>query len=416
MHGLLLALILFILLSGFFSGSETGMMSLNRYRLRHLVRKKHCGAMRSNRLLARPDRLLGIILIGNTFCNILASSLATIIAIKLYGNVGILIATIVLTLLILVFAEILPKTIAASYPEKFAFFVSWPLQILLFILYPIVWAATGFVNGLLRLLHLQVKRHVVDPLTYDELRTVVYESASKITDRHQDMLLRILDLRHITVDDVMVPRNEIIGIDINDKWTDVLKQLADITYAHVLVYRDSVDNVVGILHIHKVIELLLQDKLVKNSLLQAVDEIYFIPEATSLTAQLLNFQHRQISLALVVDEYGDIQGLVTLEDILEEIVGEFASEAENVPKEIMAEQDGGFLVDGGINLRDLNRELHWQLPIAGPKTLSGLIIEHLEAIPKAGVKIEIAGYAIEVVKVQGKMVKLARMMSRGTHE
>lgn len=416
MHGLLLALILFILLSGFFSGSETGMMSLNRYRLRHLVRKKHRGAMRSNRLLTRPDRLLGIILIGNTFCNILASSIATIIAVKLYGNVGILIATIVLTLLILVFAEILPKTIAASYPEKFAFFVSWPLQILLFILYPIVWAATGFVNGLLRLLHLQVKRHVVDPLSYDELRTVVHESASKITDRHQDMLLRILDLRHITVDDVMVPRNEIVGIDVNDEWPDVLKQLVDIKYAHVLVYRDSVDNVVGVLHIHKVIEILLQDKLVKNSLLQAVEEVYFIPEATSLTAQLLNFQHRQISLALVVDEYGDIQGLVTLEDILEEIVGEFASEAENVPKEIMAEQDGNFLIDGGINLRDLNRELHWQLPIAGPKTLSGLIIEHLEVIPKTGVKMQIAGYAIEVVKVQGKMVGLARIMPRGTNE
>jgi Mg2+/Co2+ transporter CorB len=406
-----------IFISAYFSGSETGMMSLNRYRLRHLEKEKHKGAKRVSKLLKRPDRLIGLILIGNNLVNIAASSIATIIAIRLSIELGLskdvalLLATVVLTLVVLIFAEVTPKTLAALYPEKIAFPSSIILSILLKILLPFVMAVNWITNGILMLLGISSEQREQHSLSSEELRTVVNESGALLHEQDQSMLMSILDLEKVSVDDIMIPRSELVGIDINDDWKKIQKQLTQANHTRVLLYRDNIDDVVGYIHARDALKLLSKSQFTKATLLRAVRELYFIPEGTPLNIQLLKFQHAKERLGLVVDEYGDIQGLVTLEDILEEIVGDFTTTmTPTASEEVTLQPDGSYLVDGSASIRDINKEMSWHLPTDGPKTLNGLIIEHLEDIPQNKLSVRIAGYPVEIVDVTGSMITTVRVM------
>ena len=403
------ALFFLIVLSGFFSGSETGLISLNRYRLRHLAREGNRGAMRADRLLQRTDRLIGIILLGNNFVNILASALATVIGIRVLGEAGLFVATLGLTVVILIFAEVAPKTLAALHPERFAFPASFVLGPLLKAFYPLVWTINTIANGLLRLLRVSPETVPSQHLTTEELRTVVNEAGAMIPQRHQKMLLNLLDLEKSTVEAIMVPRHEIDGIDLEDDWDEVVEQLCNSQHTRLPVYRGSVDNVVGVVHMRNVLGLQRRDAFDPQSLEQILKDPYFIPEGTPLNTQLLNFQQNQRRIGMVVDEYGDIQGLATLDDILEEIVGEFTTDPAARIKEIHPQEDGSYLVDAGISVRELNRAMHWHLPIEGPKTLNGLILEYLEAIPESGTSLLLSGYPIEIVQVGSSAVKTVRI-------
>lgn len=408
---LLIALVVLIFLSGFFSSSETAMMALNRYRLRHLARNKHRAAMRVSQLLERQDRLLGVILIGNTFANILASSLATVLAVHYFGDVGIAIATFILTFVILILAEVAPKTFAAAHPQRIAFIVSLPLKILLNLFYPIVWSANFLANGLLKLFRIPIKRDSVEHLTSDELGTLVKEAGDKIPDTHQDMLLAILELEKVTVDDIMIPRNDIIGIDLEDDWSDIHKQITCGEHTKMPVYIGDIDNIKGMLHVRKALNLLSKSQLTKETILESLNEPYFIPEGTPLHTQLLNFRTVKVRTAFVVDEYGDIQGLATLEDILEEIVGEFTTDIPAIHKEIKKQADGSYIVDAAITVRELNKQTNMNFDTSGPKTLSGLIIEELEMIPQQGVGLKISGHPVEVLKVENNRIESVLIVS-----
>jgi magnesium and cobalt exporter, CNNM family len=401
------ALIFLIILSAFFSGSETGLVSLNRYRLRHLAKTKHRGAARAAKLLERPDRLIGLILLGNNFVNILASSIATILALRLYGEAGIAIAAGILTLVILIFSEVTPKTLAVLHPERFAFPAAFVLSPLLKILYPLVWLINIAANSLLRMGGINTNKATSQALSSEELRMVVTEAGAMIPRRHQLMLTNILDLEKVTVDDIMVPRNELVGIDINDDWDDILKQLTNSQHTRIPVFEGDIHNVLGMIHVRNILQLLTQKESSKDDLTRWVRPAYFVPEGTPLNKQLLQFQHEKRRSGLVVDEYGDVQGLVTLEDILEEIVGEFTTDPAVHIKEVHRQEDGTFLVDGSASIRELNRVMQWELPTKGPKTFSGLITEHMESIPEPGTSLMLAGYPVEIVQTKDNMVKTA---------
>jgi Mg2+/Co2+ transporter CorB len=409
---LFIALGILILISAYFSGSETGMMSLNRYRLRHLEKEKHKGAKRVSKLLKRPDRLIGLILIGNNLVNIAAASIATVIGIRYFGDVyGMLASTVGLTLIILIFAEVTPKTLAALYPEKIAFPSSIVLSLLLKLMFPLVIAVNWITNGILMLLGISSEQREQHSLSSEELRTVVNESGSLLHEQDQSMLMSILDLEKVSVEDIMIPRSELVGIDVNDDWKKIQKQLTQANHTRVLLYRDNIDDVVGYIHARDALKLLSKSQFTKATLLRAVRELYFIPEGTPLNIQLLKFQHAKERLGLVVDEYGDIQGLVTLEDILEEIVGDFTTTmTPTTSEEVILQPDGSYLVDGSASVRDVNKEMSWELPTDGPKTLNGLIIEHFEDIPQSNLSIRIAGYPIEIVEVSSNRIKTVRVM------
>lgn len=410
LSALFIALVALIACSAFFSSSETGLMTLNRYRMRHLAKTGHKGALRASRLLTRPDRLIGLILLGNNFVNILASSLATVIAIRLLGELGIPVAAVVLTLVVLIFAEVAPKTLAALHPERIAYPASLVLGPLLVALYPLVWAVNGVSNLLLKPLGVTNVDPSQQSLSPEELRTVVMEAGVMIPKRHLNMLLSILDLEAVTVEDIMVPRNELEGIDLEDDWDKVIEQLTRSPYTRLLVYRGSIDQVVGFLHLRKVLNLMTRKPDFQREDLEAlIREPYFIPEGTPLNKQLLNFQKERRRSGLVVDEYGDLLGLVTLEDILEEIVGEFTTDPSAVDRHITPQVDGSYLVDGGATIRGLNRSLNWQLPTDGPKTLNGLIMEYLETIPEPGTSLLLAGHPVEIVRIAGNRVKTVRI-------
>ena len=402
-------LVVLIILSAFFSSSETGMMALNRYRLRHLVKSKHRGAQRASALLEHPDRLIGLILLGNNFVNILASSLATVIALRLLGEAGIALAAGLLTLVILVFAEVAPKTLAAIHPERIAFPAAYVLTPLLKVLYPLVWMINWVSNGVLRLLRVSTKARQLDHLSTDELRTVVNEAGAMISRNYQSMLVSILDLEKATVDDIMVPRNEINGIDLVDPEQDVLEQVANSQHTHLPVYRGDVDDIVGILHLRKILKPLQAGEFSKDLLVENAQDPYFVPAGTPLNTQLRNFQRQKRRIGLVVDEYGDIEGLVTLEDILEEIVGEFTTDPAALNPDIHPQPDGTYLIDCSANVRELNRAMHWGLPTDGPKTLNGLILEYLETIPEPGTTFLLAGHPLEIVQTTGHAVKTAKL-------
>lgn len=407
---LLLGLLLFlIILSGFFSGSETGLISLNRYRLRHLAKDGHRGAQRAQELLQRPDRLIGLILLGNNFVNILASAIATIVAVRLLGEAGVMVATALLTVVVLLFAEVAPKTVAALNPERVAFPASFILKPLLKILYPLVWLINLIANGLLRLIGAAPQGDGSQALSQEELRSVVAEAGSMIPQRHQQMLLSIFDLEKVTVEDIMIPRQEIIGIDLEDEWEEIVEQIRSSQHTRLPVYRASIDHVVGFFHLRSVVALERNGTLNRQSFERVLREPYFIPEATPLNTQLLNFQKQRRRIGLVVDEYGDIRGLVTLDDILEEIVGEFTTDPANSMKEVHPQDDGTYLVDGGANIRELNRLMNWELPTGGAKTLNGTIIEYLETIPEPGTSLLLSHYPIEIIQCSNSAIKTVRI-------
>jgi len=407
----LLFIILFVLLlcSAFFSSAETALMSLNRYRLRHLEHKGHAGAVLASQLLARPDRLIGLILLGNNFVNIFASAIATIIGIKLFGENGIVIATFTLTLIVLLFAEVTPKTLAALHPERVAFPASYVLKPLSFLLYPLVWFINAITNRLLRLLGVSPEDAGSSAINSEELRMALVEAGSMIPKRHKKMLVSILDLEKVTVNDVMVPRNEVEGLDINAPISEIIKQLSHCAHTRLPIYEESLDNIIGILHVRKALHLLAQENFTIETLNSITKEAYFVPEGTPLNTQLIQFQRLRRRTGLVVDEYGDITGLVTLEDIFREIVGEFTADSIDEDKDIHPQQDGSFLINGSANIREINRSNHWHLPTEGPKTINGLILEVLESIPDPGVSLRIENYVIEVVQTADNTIKTVRI-------
>jgi len=398
-----ISMVLLLCSSAYFSGTETAMMAINRYRLKHLVKKKHRAARISNKLLRYPDRLLGVILIGNNLVNFTAATIATIIGMRLFGDTGVLLAPWVLTATFLVFAEVAPKTLAAERPERWAFkavYVLEPIQRLLVIPVKMVNLLS---NAIVRLF-LKNEPAQSDSLSTDELRTVVNEGAKGVGER-QNMMVRLLDLEQVSVNDIMIPRGEIEAIDIDCEMNEIVEVASNSQYTLLPIYKESINNIIGILHLRRLARFMGSNEFTKSDLMQLTREPYYIPEATSLDKQLIRFQAEKQRIALVVDEYGELQGLVTLEDILEEIVGEFTSDfSANIP-EILPQDDDSFVIDGGALLRDINRALDWELPISGPKTLNGLVLEHLETIPEENLCIQINDYQIETLQLSDNMVK-----------
>ncbi|NNH99248.1 magnesium/cobalt efflux protein [Pasteurella multocida] len=409
---LFITLIILLIISAYFSGSETGLLSANRYRLRHLAEKGHRGAKKAEKLLKKTDVLLNLILICNNLVNITASAITTIIGMRLYGDAGVAIATGALTFVMLIFAEILPKTIAARYPEKVAFTSSHLLSVFLRLFTPLVYLMNLIIQGILALLRLKSDNKSTS-LSPEELRSIVNESGKFIPSAHQEMLLSILDLEGVTVDDIMVPRNDIGGIDIDDDWKAIMRQLNHAAHGRVVLYKGNMDeNILGMLRVREAYRLMLdKNEFNKETLIRAADEVYFIPEGTPLNSQLLNFRNNKERIGLVVDEYGDIKGLVTLEDILEEIVGEFTtSTAPSINDEVIPQSDGSLIIEGSANLRDLNKLFDWNLDTEDARTFNGLILEHLEEIPEEGTVCEINGLQITILEVNDNMIKQAKVI------
>ncbi len=405
-------LLLLVLLAAFFSCAETALMAVNRYRLRHQAHLRKTAAMRVLKLLKRPDRLLGVILIGSTFANILASSLATLIAFHYFGDRGAILAAILLTFIILIFAEIAPKTLAAIYADQVARFVSYPVQIILGLLYPVVWFANVITNGLLRMLSIKVANYEVSPLSREELRSVVYDTRGKISRQYQHMLLSILDLNKLTVNDIMVPKHDINGIDIDLPLEMMINQIKSNDQDWLPVFHNHINQIVGVLYSRDLLRLLLvSEQVTKENIQVFIEDPYFVPSGTSLYAQLGYFQENHNKIAFVVDEYGDVEGLVTLNDILEEIVGDFTTTTA-LDKHVIKQPDGSYLVEGTTSVREFNRITEWELPQNGPRTINGLIVEYLEALPHEGTAVLIANYPLEIMRVKENRIKLARVYPR----
>ncbi len=409
--GLFSLLVVLLMLSAFFSGSETALMSLNRYQLRHKARQGHRGAKLAEHLLKRPDRLIGLILLGNNLVNFSAASLVAVIAFEVGGQPAVAIGTLLLTLAVLIFSEAAPKTLAALHPERLAFPAAMVYYPLLKITYPIVFLTNAASNGVLYLFGVRDKGDDLHSLTREELRTVVHEAGARISSRYRQMLLSILDLEKVTVDDVMVPHNEIIGIDLDNDDAEIEKTIADSQHTRLPVYRDNIDKVVGVLHLRHLANL-APTHFDRTGLQKLLIKPYFVPEGTPLSVQLVQFQRRRERIAMVVDEYGDIQGIVTLEDILEEIVGEFTTDPADDEDDVVRDGANTFLVDVAANIRELNRSQDWELPTDGPKTLNGLIVEALETIPVATTCLKINGYPIEIVESDENRIRSVRIGER----
>lgn len=409
LFGILVAL---LLLSAFFSGTETALMTLNRYRLQHLVKQKHRGATKAYKLLQRPDRLMGIILLGNNFVNIGASSLAAVIWMRLAdeGIVNltpeqvILASTATLTFAVLIFSEVTPKTLAALKPELLAYPAAWIYTPLLKVFYPFVWLVNLISNLLLRLVGVNASKIKKDQLNKDELKSIVSDAENLMPARYQNMLLGILDLESASVEDIMTPRNEIIGINLDDPIESIVQQIQSSSHTRLPIFKTSIDRVIGFLHLKTIIPLILNDNFNKQSITDSLDKPCFIPESTPLHKQIQSFKAEKLRLGLVVDEYGDVQGLVTLDDLLQVIVGELVAEEADVQEQ----GDGSMIVDASVTVRELNRITQWSLPTDGPKTLNGLIIEYMETIPESGVSVRLHGYALEVIKSDENTIKLVK--------
>ncbi|MEE9571007.1 MAG: HlyC/CorC family transporter [Gammaproteobacteria bacterium] len=408
--GLLFALLTVLLfLSAFFSSTETALMRLNRYRLRHRARSGLRSARLTESLLQHPDRLIGLILLGNNAANLAAAALVTVISIRIGGEAAIFVGTLILTFVVLIFAEVAPKTVAARNPSKLALPAALIYYPLMKIAYPLVWLINLMANGLLRLFGVRNEHEHGQALSTAELRTIVAEASTLIPARHQRMLLGILDLEDVSVDDVMIPRQEIIGIDLDEPWEKNLALIRDSRYSRLPIYRDDIDTIVGILRVRTIHDSLAQGTLNEALLMEKALDPYFVPEGTPLNKQLANFQRLKQRVALVVDEYGDVQGLVTTEDIVREIVGEFGADPAPLEPEILRESDNSFVVDASSNIRQLNRLMNWNLPTDGPKTLNGLIIEQLETIPESGTGLTVARYPIEILDTSEHAIKKVRV-------
>ncbi|AHK78348.1 hypothetical protein M911_03220 [Ectothiorhodospira haloalkaliphila] len=405
-------LVVLFICSAFFSGSETALMALNRYRMRHMAQAGHGGARRAQKLLDKPDRLIGLILLGNNFVNILITQLATYIGFRVYGDVGVAVATGLLTLTLLVFAEVAPKTLAALHSDRVAYPAAYVFTPLLVVAYPLVWTVNLVANGVLRAVGVRAENRAHQALSSEELRVAVNEAGSLIPARHQRMLVNLLDLEKATVEDIMVPRNEIVGIDLEDDWEEIEDQIIHSQYTRLPVFKGNVDNMLGFIHLRRVLPMVYRHEFSAAQLRASLREPYFIPQGTNLNRQLLNFQREQRRIGLVVDEYGDIEGLVTLEDLLEEVVGEFTTDPSAVSPEVLPQEDGSYLVDATIHLRELNRILGSRFPVDGPRTLNGMLLEYLETIPDANTSVLIDRYPIEIVHVKSNAIKTVRVSPR----
>ncbi len=414
MEALIGALVLLLVLSAFFSGSETSMMAVNRYRLKTLAKSGHRGAHLAERLLAQTDKLLSAILIGNNLVNSAAAALVTVIVFRLFGEseLALTLATLLVTFLILVFSEVTPKVIGASWPERLAPVISFPLTFLVKLLRPVIWFVNLFVQAQLKLFRLKPSAASEHSMGVEELRTLLAESGSFLPSQHRSILSNLFDLEDVTVDDAMLPRGQIEAIDLSAEPEEIVRQLGTSHHARLPVYQDDPNNVIGMLHVRRALARLQEEDFDPETFRTWLREPYYIPSGTSLYAQLTQFQANRQSLGLVVDEYGELLGLVTVEDILEEIVGEFTAVLPGGQVASSMQSDGSYLVDGAASLRELNRKLKLQFPLEGPRTLNGLVLEHLEAMPEAGISVLIAGYPVEVVQVQERMVKTARIAPR----
>jgi len=400
-----------LILSAFFSGSETALMTLNRYRLKHLVKLKHFGALDAHRLLQRPDRLIGLILLLNNFVNIVAASVTTLIAVHLFPEEesSIAIAAGILTLVMLIYSDVTPKTLAGVRPEFLAFFSAWIYSPLLKLFYPVVWFVNLFISLQLRLVGIDVKKRRQNSLNTDELKSIIAETENLMPARYQKMLLGILNLESATVEDIMTPRHEIIGIDLDESTEDIIQQIKTSPHTRLPVYKKSIDRVIGFLHLRKVLTQVNSHDFDKQTIIDLLSKPAFIPESTPVHTQMLKFKNEKIRIGLVVDEYGDVQGLVTLDDLLQEIVGELITDDTCSARE---QSDGSYLVDANTTIRELNRVTQWELPTEGPKTLNGLIIELMETIPEPGASINLHGHAVEIIKRDKSTVKLVKFLPR----
>lgn len=412
LHTLLIAFVVLLVVSAFFSISETSMMALNRYRLRHLAKTGHRGARLTAQLLSRTDRLLGVVLLGNNLVNAAAAALVTVITFRLFGEseLALTLGTLAVTFAILIFSEITPKVMGATYPERIAFPAAYVLSPLLRLVYPIVWFINIFVRGLLWLLRLKPQNSQTHTLSMEELRTLVLEGANFLPQKHQNILLNLFDLESITVEDAMTPRNHIEAVDIESPPDEIRRQIATSNHTRLPVYRGRLDDIVGIVHVRKVLNLSEGEHIGAETLKEIMREPYFIPLDTPLLTQLQNFQEQQDRMALVVDEYGELKGLLTLEDILEEIIGEFTTHSPLQTARFRRMEDGSIIVEGGSLLRELNRKLGFRFPLGGPKTLNGLILEHLQDIPEPGTSLKLAGYPLEVLQTQDRVIRSVRLL------
>jgi len=410
LSGLFLSLIVLLALSGFFSGSETALMTLNRYRLRHQADQGHRGAILARRLLDRPDKLIGLILLGNNFVNILASSLATVIALRIGGESAIAIAAGLLTLVILVFSEVTPKTLAALHPERLAYPAAFVYTPLLKVLMPLVWSVNLITNNLLKLLGVHPEAGSGTALSQEELRTVVNEAGAMIPERSRGMLLAILDLENATVEDIMIPRNEVEGIDLQDPEEEIIATIREAGYTRLPLFDGGLDNVIGVIHDRNALNALLEGGPIKEQLRRIARSPYYVPEGTRLYQQLINFQRAKRRVGMVVDEYGDFQGLITIADLIEEVVGEFTTDPDDSFPDIHRTEDGSLLIDCSISVRELNRALRWSLPTRGPKTLNGLILDYLETIPEPGTSLKLKGHPLEIIQTDDTAVKTVKLI------
>ena len=405
---LVASILILLFLSAFFSSSETGMMALNRFRLKHLIKQKDKSAIRANKLLQRPDRLLGIILIGNNFVNILAAALTTILCLRLFGDSGVFIGSIILTMIVLIFAEVTPKTFAANYAEKVALPASIILKFLQKILYPLVWIVNFFSNSILKLFGVEEKQSD-DDLSPDELKSILENSGDLIPSRYQEMLLSVLELDKISIDEVMIPKNEVIGIDLSKDINEIKIFLESSKKEFFPIFDQNLDDIKGIIDLYGINSFLSSNKHDKDSLLDNSEEVYFALENTSLNIQLNNFQKDKKKVAIVLDEYGSVKGIIDIKDILEEIVGELADPHDEAKVDIKKQKDGSYLIDASISVREINKRLGWNLPLSGPKTLNGLILENTETIPEANISLEIENYLIETILIKDNMIKFTKV-------
>tara|TARA_B100000886_G_scaffold70791_2_gene44977 strand:- start:1813 stop:3060 length:1248 start_codon:yes stop_codon:yes gene_type:complete len=409
-ENLFIILFILLILSAFFSGAETSLMSVNRYKLKHRNKQGDKLAGKVTYLIKNPDKTLSLILLMNNFVNILASAISTIIAIKLYGEAGIAISVVVLTVVILIFAEVTPKTLAALHADKIAYPVSWLLYPLMKILRPIIMVINVITKGILRILGIRDNKINQELLTKDEIKLIVKESSQRIPKSHEDMIVNMLDLEKVKVEDAMIPRSEVYAVDIDEELSIITEKLTTSKHTRIPIYHQDINKLIGFLHKRKVMEMLLTNNFSKNFIKEVISPPYYIPEDTSLTSQLISFKRERKRIGFVVDEYGDVKGLVTLNDILEEIVGEFNNDSRDLG--ILKISDNSYMIDGSIQIREINKLLNWKISEDAAKTINGYILECLENIPKKGETFTNEGYVFEIIEISNNFVNNVKVTKK----